>query len=189
MNDRQTIRQNIRLKRKQLSPALAFQASLAMGHYIVNTSWFRNSRRIAFYSAVQGELDPCYVMQRALNMQKHCYLPVCHPLHFQTLFFAPYYSDSLLKPNRYGILEPDIKIHPPCKPFTLDLVFMPLLAFDKKGHRLGSGKGYYDRTFAYLQRTPAALKPLLVGLAYQFQQVEQIAAQPWDIPLDKVIVI
>jgi 5-formyltetrahydrofolate cyclo-ligase len=188
MNDRQDIRKIIRLKRSQLSHHARLQASLEITHYISNTLWFRRSKRIAFYQAVRGELDPAHLMHCAWKMHKTCYLPICHPLHQSRLLFAPYFPDDLLQPNRYGILEPSIKKNTLCKPFALDLVFMPLLAFDANGNRLGSGKGYYDRTFGYLRRFKHSFKPLLVGLAYNFQEVEHLLAQPWDIPLDKIIV-
>lgn len=189
MDDPQNIRLAIRKKRQQLSSIFHFQASLAINHYIVSTPWFRRSRRIAFYQAIQGELDPSHLMRCAWKMHKTCYLPICYPLNRQSLLFMPYFSGEKLQLNRYGILEPCIGTHAFCKPFALDLVFMPLVAFDREGNRLGWGKGYYDRTFAYLRRFPLQSKPLLVGLAYGFQEVEQILAQPWDIPLHKIIVV
>lgn len=188
MNHRQNIRSTIRKKRQQLCPILHFQASSKLTHYIANTPWFLRSRRIAFYQAVKGELDLSYLMQRAEKMNKICYLPICHPLHHQSLLFMPYFKGETLQLNRYDILEPRIDAHAFCKPFVLDLVFVPLVAFDKQGNRLGSGKGYYDRTFAYLRRFPVQSKPLLVGVAYGFQEVEQIPTESWDIPLHKIIV-
>jgi 5-formyltetrahydrofolate cyclo-ligase len=182
MHTRQIVRQTIRLKRQQLSPATHYSAAVELSHFIANALWFRRSQRIAFYQAMPGEVDPRCLMQRALDLHKTCYLPVCDPLHRQRLFFVPYFSGMPLKYNRYGIAEPSLKIYPPCKPFALDLVFVPLVAFDRCGNRLGSGKGYYDRTFAHQ-------KPQLVGLAYDFQEVPQLIPQPWDIPLDKIVVI
>ncbi len=187
--DRSTIRRNIRQKRAKLSSITRLQASFEISHYIANTLWFRKSQRIAFYQAVQGELDPAKLMQQAWQMHKTCYLPICHPLHQHKLLFAPCFPGDLLKPNHYGILEPSLKKQAPCKPFALDIVFTPLVAFDPMGNRLGSGKGYYDRTFAYLRRFTHPFKPLLVGLAYGFQEVEEIQAESWDIPLDKIIIV
>lgn len=189
MNDRHTIRQTIRLQRQQLSPASRSFISLEISHYIANTLWFRRSQRIAFYQAIQGEIDPIHLMRCAWKMHKTCYLPVCHPLHQQRLLFIPCFPNTPLKRNPYGILEPDLKKSlPSCKLFALDLVFMPLLAFDSNGNRLGYGKGYYDKTFAYLRYFPQQKKPMLVGLAYDFQEIDKLVTQPWDIPIDKVIV-
>lgn len=189
MDNRQTIRLAIRKKREQLSSDFLFQASLEISHHVAKTLWFRRSHRIAFYQATQGELDLTALMQCAWNMRKTCYLPICHPLNHQSLLFTPYFPNETLHPNRYGILEPRIGTYAFCKPLALDLVFMPLIAFDKQGNRLGWGKGYYDRTFAYLRRFPAQSRPLLVGLAFGFQEVAQITAQAWDIPLHKIIII
>lgn len=188
MDSRQQIRRVIRQQREQLSLAFIAEASTEICRYIINSAWFRRSKHIAFYQPVRGEVDPTLLLQRAWDMGKTCYLPVCHPLHHSSLWFLPYFPEDSLIPNRYGILEPCSKKRPPCKPLVLDTVFMPLVAFDAQGNRLGSGKGYYDRTFAYLRRFPEGRKPALVGLAYAFQQVDCLIPKVWDIPLDDVVV-
>lgn len=67
----------------------------------------------------------------------------------------------------------------------LDAVVVPLVAFDTAGNRLGRGAGYYDRALGAARSTTAA--PLLVGWAYDFQQVERIDPEPWDVRLDLVV--
>lgn len=186
MFDRQTIRQNMRRQRQLLTEATRADAASAISRYIVSTAWFLRSQRIAFYYAVNGEVDPFPLMQRAWQMGKNCYLPICHPLK-SSLLFARYSPGDPVIINRYGIIEPLHKRHL-CKPWALDLVFTPLIAFDSNGNRLGSGMGYYDQTFAYTHRLPAACRPLLVGLAYDFQQVEQLTPKHWDVALDEVVV-
>ncbi len=186
MPDRQTIRRSIRQQREQLSSQQQMDAAHAISQYIATTAWFRRSQRIAFYQAVRGEVDPYPLIARAWKRGKTCYLPVCHPLK-PSLLFLPYSADDALTPNRYGILEPRCDKRP-CPPYVLDLVFVPVVAFDTDSNRLGSGKGYYDRTFAYLRRFPAARRPRLVGLAYDFQQVAHIEAASWDVVLDEVVV-
>ena len=61
---------------------------------------------------------------------------------------------------------------------------MPLLAFDRRGNRLGYGGGYYDRSFAFLKDQLRPTEPLLVGIAYDFQELPEIAPERWDIALD-----
>jgi 5-formyltetrahydrofolate cyclo-ligase len=86
--------------------------------------------------------------------------------------------------NRYGILEPAAGA-PFVAPLALDLLLMPLVAFDEGGARLGMGAGFYDR---YLSRIPQRLRPLLVGVAHEVQRSPQeLPAAPWDVPLDGVI--
>lgn len=70
---------------------------------------------------------------------------------------------------------------------SLDLVVMPLLAFDTAGSRLGMGGGFYDRSFAFKRRSgKRSNKPHLTGIAYQFQQAEALNRQTWDVPLDAI---
>ena len=171
MRDRQTIRRTLRQKRLSLSSASCQKAALSVTEQIVHTCWFYRSRHIAFYQAIQSELDPSYLMQTAINMGKTCYLPVCHPFCEKTLLFLPYSLGDPLKLNRYGILEPDLSTHRPRKPLALDLVFMPLVAFDAHKNRLGSGQGYYDKTFSYLRYFSNSFRPTLIVLAYDFQEV------------------
>jgi 5-formyltetrahydrofolate cyclo-ligase len=60
------------------------------------------------------------------------------------------------------------------------------VAFDTAGHRIGMGGGFYDRTFAFLQRRQHWHKPNLLGLAYEFQKQTTIKPDNWDVPLDAI---
>jgi 5-formyltetrahydrofolate cyclo-ligase len=68
----------------------------------------------------------------------------------------------------------------------LDVVLLPLVAFDRRGNRLGMGGGFYDRTFAPRGRGRVSA-PRLIGLAHGFQQVAELVDQPWDVPLRGVL--
>ncbi|HVV67598.1 MAG TPA: 5-formyltetrahydrofolate cyclo-ligase [Gammaproteobacteria bacterium] len=189
MTFRQTIRRAMQQQRRQLPLVIRQQASLSISRFIATSSWFQRSRHIAFYWPVRGEIDPLPLLQRAWSMGKTCYLPLCHPLGQQSLLFMPHHPGELLVLNRYGIFESPIKnLSLARKPYALDVVFTPLVAFDDQKNRLGSGKGYYDKTFAYLNQRRMIHKPTLVGLAYQFQQCSEISAELWDVALDKVVV-
>ena len=68
------------------------------------------------------------------------------------------------------------------------LVFVPLVGFDRAGHRIGQGGGYYDRTLAHLRASPQASgKILAVGVAFCVQECLNIAREDHDEPLDRVI--
>jgi 5-formyltetrahydrofolate cyclo-ligase len=101
----------------------------------------------------------------------------------QRLHFAPWQSGDDVQPNRYGIPEP-VEPAELFEPFQLDLVLVPLLGFDRRGHRLGHGGGYYDRSFAFLKEQVRPTEPLLVGIAYAFQELPRIEAAKWDVALD-----
>jgi len=64
---------------------------------------------------------------------------------------------------------------------------MPLLGFDNEGSRLGMGGGYYDRALSFKHSEEQPSKPLLIGLAYSFQQIEGLQSDTWDVPLDVII--
>jgi len=88
-----------------------------------------------------------------------------------------------MKRNKYGIEEPCAIRNPRVPAWGLDLVLLPLVAFDPYGGRLGMGGGYYDRTFAYKQRLYGMNGPKLLGLAHELQKTERLELASWDIPL------
>jgi 5-formyltetrahydrofolate cyclo-ligase len=69
----------------------------------------------------------------------------------------------------------------------LDLILMPLVGFDDRGNRLGMGGGFYDRSLEFLRHRQHWRKPHLLGIAYDFQRVNGLTADPWDVPLQGVI--
>ena len=94
-----------------------------------------------------------------------------------------YNPDDTLTPNRFGILEPTLEGNRLIPARNLDLVLVPLVAFDRTGKRLGMGKGYYDQTFAFLKQENTRKMPHLIGLAYGFQEIADLPMDDWDIPL------
>jgi 5-formyltetrahydrofolate cyclo-ligase len=68
----------------------------------------------------------------------------------------------------------------------LDVVVTPLVAFDRQRNRIGMGGGYFDRTFAFLGDRQHWLRPKLIGVAFECQRVNNIAPNPWDVPVFRV---
>ena len=132
-------------------------------------------------------MDPLPLIESALSSNKKIYLPVLRPRPKRSLWFAEFRPGDRLLPNRFGIDEPDIKRRHPTPPWALDLILLPLVAFDNKGNRLGMGGGFYDRTLAYLRHRKYWHKPLLVGMAHECQKLSHVKKQPWDIPLNGII--
>jgi 5-formyltetrahydrofolate cyclo-ligase len=99
--------------------------------------------------------------------------------------FCELTTDTNIQVNQFGIAEPvSSKI---IAPRMLDIVITPVVAYDKAGHRVGMGGGYFDRTFSFLRDRKYLFHPKLVGVAFVCQKAEQIAQNPWDIPLFDVI--
>ena len=186
MNSRNQIRQRMRRQRRELSRRKRNQAATELCKQLTASLLFLRSQRIACYLSCKGEMDLQPVMHRIFQMKKTCYLPVIHGFSQNRLDFVQHAKDEAMVNNRFNIPEPEKRLCP-APPWALDLLLLPLTAFDNKGNRLGMGGGYYDRTLAYLRQRKQWLTPVLLGVAYDFQQVEALASQPWDIPLDGVV--
>ena len=182
MNTKRTIRQTIRGLRDQLSPAQQKKLSCLITDHITTSHFFQKSQTIGFYWPFGNEVDVRPCIDIALSQNKICYLP--HVLHKQRrLVFLAYESNTSMIVNQYGILEPAYNPSKVMPPMSLDCVFLPLIAYDAEGYRLGQGGGYYDATF----KNGSQESPFLIGLAYQFQEVKVLPIDIWDLKLDAVI--
>lgn len=131
------------------------------------------------YHASRGEVSLDLLWQSAPLQGKFCYFPAI--TQEKTLLFLPATPKTPFENNRYGIAEPAVSKDQARAIEELDLIIMPLVAFDDKGTRLGMGAGYYDKTLANHK------KALLIGVAYEFQHTLYIEPQPWDVKLDAVV--
>ena len=152
----------------------------ALARHVTASLRIRRAQRIACYLANDGEIDLAPVVAFLRNLGREVLLPA---LHDDGLWFFPYSADTPMKDNRFGIPEPCLPPRVRCPARELDVVLMPLVAVDSSGNRLGMGGGYYDRTFSYLKARSVWKRPLLIGVAYEFQRVARLPTQPWDIPL------
>ena len=142
---------------------------------------------MAFYLPYQGEADPSVLMARARVLRCEIFLPIITDYRQSRMRFAPFRARDALVANRYGIGEPRGARTRAVPVRTLDLIFVPLVAVDAQGWRIGSGAGYYDRCLAHLRGPRLWRRPKLIGLAYEFQRIEHVAPQPWDVPVDAVL--
>lgn len=179
-----SLRARLRRRRRALTPAQQRRAAKEMARRVSREPFFLRARRVALYLANDGELDPALLLTRAAAVGKRTCLPVLDPLARRFLYFLPWRPGQPLTPNRYGIPEPRLGRGARLPPWSLDIVFFPLVGFDARGNRLGMGGGFYDRTFD--PRRGGGRRPLLVGLAHDFQQVDALPADPWDVPLDAI---
>ena len=164
--------------------------------------------------SVGKEVELYMLIHEALQRNKQCYAPAVEG-NIQglgeSMHFLPF-NDEVDREsgdwisNRYGICEPALPYGRRVPLWTLSAVFMPLTAFDAQGNRLGMGGGYYDRAFSFCggldkgwarglaKSLPGSLtgqasgrRPLLIGVAFGFQQVKQVAASPLDVRMDYVV--
>jgi len=136
------------------------------------------AQHIALYCDIGNEAATGKLAAAGRSQGKKLYLPVLKDNGH--LHFAHWTAMEELLPNSLGIGEP-----PPSAnrrtASELDIIFLPLVGWDRSGGRLGMGGGYYDRTLADVTG------PLLIGLAYSIQELDYIPGDSWDIALDGVL--
>ncbi len=177
------LRQHFRQLRSQIPADYRAHAALAAAKILTEQTVFQSSTMIACYLPVKDEFDTLPMIEAIWRAKKHCYLPVL--TEEKSLQFVQYDYGDVLHPNRYSILEPlDQSRRVP--PEQLDIMLLPLLAFDRAGTRLGMGGGYYDRTLAFLQERGGE-KPKLIGVAYAVQEAKWLPSEPWDVGLEGVV--
>lgn len=185
MESRQALRRYMRKRRNNLSDKQQTQAASDLLDLFEQHALLSTCEHIALYLANDGEISPHRVVQRAWEMGKHCYLPVISNSPERGMVFAHYDSQTKLKENRFGIPEPAVEADNIIAADALDLVLLPLVAFDHMGGRLGMGGGYYDRAFSF-KAGYADQKPVLLGLAHHCQEKDALELASWDIPLTAV---
>jgi 5-formyltetrahydrofolate cyclo-ligase len=167
----------------QLSNDYRSKAAVDAAKHLISQSLFQQSEHIACYMPYRAELSPEPLIHHIWQANKKCYLP--RLTSEKSLEFMLYQENDALEPNQFGILEP-LASAEKIAVEQLDLVVVPLVAFDLFGHRLGTGGGYYDRTFAF-KKLASDEKPSLFGFAYAVQQADRLPVDEWDVMLQGVV--
>lgn len=180
---RQQIRQQIRLRRRALTPEQQTQFALLAADRMMAYPPVLLAHTVAVFLSFDGELDTRPLIDQLWRAGKRVYLPVLHPFSPGNLLFLHYHPSSDLVVNRLKIREPKLDVRDVLPLSQLDVLVTPLVAFDADGQRLGMGGGFYDRTLRNWRQH--RLQP--VGYAHDCQQVDALPTEQWDIPLPAVI--
>jgi len=176
---RDEIRATIKQQRKALNDNELQVAATAL---LSNCSpYLSNVKTVAGYQAMLGEIPLNPIFQ---HCQQHGITTLLPIMCGESLMFAPFDATTTFITKKYGIREPDIDKSEWLSPRELELVLVPLVAFDKTCNRIGMGGGFYDRSFEF--RQSSAAPPLLIGAAHALQEVDEVHAQSWDVSLDFV---
>ncbi|MGH8233968.1 MAG: 5-formyltetrahydrofolate cyclo-ligase [Rhodanobacteraceae bacterium] len=185
MSDGRTLlRARMSVRRNELAAKQRIGAAAGVLHSLDNLPEFMTDPHVAGYWAVRGELPLNLAVASLQRRGQHYFLPVLGTA--RQLRFAEYEDGVSLRSNRFGVPEPDVPVTEYRKPGELDVILLPLLAFDRQGRRLGTGGGWYDASLAFLRAVPRPATPLLVGVGYSFQEVDAIPAEAWDVDLDYI---
>jgi len=180
---RREFRQQLAARRRALPATARLAAAQGLRRMLERLPEYFTDRHVAGYWAIDGELPLNLAIPPLATRGQQFLLPVLQP--DRQLLFAPWQTGDPVEPNRYGIPEPVAPVTSRA-PEEIELVLMPLLGFDRRGNRIGYGGGYYDRSFGFLQSRKRPTEPLLVGIAYAFQELPHIKPEDWDVPLDFV---
>jgi 5-formyltetrahydrofolate cyclo-ligase len=182
MNDARSkaeLRRDLRLVLAKHSEAERREASRQAADRLRLQSVWKEARAVLFYAPIAGELDLMPLMNAAFELQKTVLLPrfVAANGTYEAVRISHFQNDC--SPGKFGIAEPGL--HCPAFPLNcLDLALAPGLGFDELGHRLGRGRGFYDRLLAEI----AAAK---CGVAFDQQIVGEIPAEGHDIHMNFIL--
>ena len=173
MTDKSEIRRKIKNMRKMLDEADKAIAAEAVFNQLEKTAAFIMAKRILMYHSLPDEVST-HAFLRKWASEKSFFLPRVNGVDLDIL---PY-EQTRLELGSFQIEEPtgnDL-----VDPSTIELIITPAVAYDRKGNRLGRGKGFYDRLLTQSSATK-------IGVAYHFQIVDDIPVEPHDVPVDMVI--
>ncbi|MEM4554912.1 MAG: phosphoribosylglycinamide formyltransferase [Candidatus Anstonellaceae archaeon] len=140
---------------------------------------FEDAKRVLLYAAKGSEVHTDGIINSALSLGKEVVLPVTdkekHELELYRIK-----SLEELSAGAFGILEPKKIPERKVEPSGIDLAVIPGIGFDLQGHRIGYGKGYYDKLLPHI-------KGKKIGLAYEVQVVERLPVEPHDVAVDMIV--
>lgn len=182
---RQDLRRQMRQRRSRLSKRERSLAAASLARQLNTYLPFRRARHIGSYLAHGGELDTLPALRRHQCRGQTLYLPTVTLSPSPSITMLRWVESKRMLTNIFGINEPARSKQRSRPLWALDVLLIPLVAFDQTGNRLGMGGGFYDRLLAKLAYHPR--RPLLIGIGYRFQQVDHLPIEPWDMPLDRII--
>ena len=173
-DNKQFIRKEITTQKKMLSEETIILLSHKICTRLIKTYLFQMADCIAIYYAMEDEVHTSGIIEEWYN-RKRIALPV---ISGGNIHFCTYTGKENLAKNAFHIQEPTSTEVIPVE--EIDLFIVPGVAFDRKGNRLGRGKGYYDKYMAGIT------KPM-IGICFDFQLIDSIPAEEHDIKMNMII--
>lgn len=177
--DKNTLRHLIRQEKRQFSKTQLEELSLPVLQRIYAHSKVKQSRSILLYCSLDDEVCTRSLIDHLVAEGKHVYLP--RVTGADTMELRLYTGRNDLREGAFHIMEPIGILLPEERYAEIDTGIIPGMAFDHDGHRLGRGKGYYDRLLA---KMPHLYK---IGVCFDFQKVDSIPTEPTDITMDTTV--
>ena len=176
---KQELRRFIRSQKKAYTAAQLAVLSADICSKVLRSASWQETGTLLLYYPLADEVDVRPLIKKAFESGKRVLLPVCKG---DELELHLYEGETSLTKGAFGIMEPTGEMFAEMDYPSIEFAFIPGVAFDRAGHRLGRGKGYYDRLLPKLTRTR------LTGICFPFQLVDKVPAESHDIPVEEVIV-
>ena len=174
--DKTELRRSIRAQKRAMSNEEIDRRSAALGELFARSEAYRNAKTIYGYLPYNQEVRTVPMLEQALKDGKKVAVPKCYGEEMRFIYLEDL---TQVAPGYANIPEP-IADGPVADDETA-LVLMPGLAFDKEGHRIGYGGGFYDRFLAAEPNHPT------LALCYEFQMLPHLETEAHDIPVDYVL--
>lgn len=174
--DKKELRRQIREKKRAMTEAQIVAASERLGELFLNCPEYQAAKTIYGYLPYNQEVRTVPMLEQAMKDGKRVAVPKCYGDQMRFI----YMDDLSLVENGYANI-PEPIADDPVADDTTALVLMPGLAFTEEGNRMGYGGGFYDKFLAAEPNHPT------VALCYDFQMVEYIPTDDYDIPVDRVL--
>lgn len=178
MNEKTQLRKTCLARRDALSQSDIRDKSRAIHERLSAIAEFRNAKQFLCYVSKDNEVDTLTLIGSLLTEGRSVLVPIVE--QDGTLQWSRLESLDELEPGAFGVPEPRAECRRLVNAAHDALVIVPCVAFDSSGHRLGYGKGYFDR---FLERH----RGRTVGLAFETQKIEHLPVEEHDVPLDIVL--
>jgi 5-formyltetrahydrofolate cyclo-ligase len=176
------LREQMKRARLALSKAEVRRRSAAISQRLVELEAFRGAATVMLYLPIRNEVDATPALTHCLNDGKRLVLPRMDYARNRIVAHRVDDPATQLVLGRMDLVEPDAAATEVVAPEEVELVAVPGLAFDRRGNRIGWGRGYYDAFLASLGSSACR-----AGLAYGFQLVGAIEHDGHDVPMDCVV--
>ncbi len=174
--DKYELRSHIRSLKRQMTESEIQKKSETLCRLFTATDAYRNAKTLYGYMSYNQEVRILPILEQALREGKRVAIPKCYGDEMRFIFM-----DDLTQVEKSSCGIPEPVSDGPIADDETALVLMPGMAFDRQGHRIGYGGGYYDKFLS------AELNHPTVALCYDFQVLEQLPTEEYDIPVDLVL--
>ncbi|MCJ2113148.1 5-formyltetrahydrofolate cyclo-ligase [Methylobacterium sp. E-025] len=176
-SDKAALRSDALARRDALDPETRRAGSLAIAEHALTVAGLAEATLVGAFWPIRSEADPRPLIERLFARGQRVALPKVTP---DGLVFREWRAGETLVAGRFGLSEPRDDL-PALDPTAL---IVPLAAFDRRGQRIGYGRGYYDQAISRLSRSGPVLT---IGIAFSVQEIQRVPAEPHDRPLDHLV--